>query len=201
MYGLRLLLLSAALALVWTPTGADAQLRPATRDEGRTPIARGRPRAPSRPAAGTVRCVIEENGSAARGRATIEQNGRSVASIGCPGVASVPAGSYVLVALLDGATDRASQRVSVRVSSGTEATATARFSTGLLEVRITQNGQASNGRASIRSGGREVGSLGSGVVGRLAPGTYEVVVTHGSEMRTMSVTLSAGQRRTLQARF
>jgi len=81
------------------------------------------------------------------------------------------------------------------------ATARAEFETSILEVRFTADGRPAHGLAIVKKDGRVVGTLGSGVSGRVSSGTYEVVARYRTTDRSYTVPLAPGQRRAIRAAF
>jgi hypothetical protein len=153
-------------------------------------------------APGKVTCKILENGEAASGTVSIRKEGAEVAHGGCAQPLSVPAGSYTAVISLDGALDAPELSQPVTVKAGALAEVKADFSTGILQVFIDAEGKQAAGMAVIRSGGRQVGTLGSGVAAHLSTGTYEVVARYRTEKKSFdNVVIERGKRVVLNASF
>jgi len=102
---------------------------------------------------------------------------------------------------LDGTLDNPSKSVNVEVVAGKTAPVAVDFQTGVLEVRIEAKGQSGTGIVTVNRDGKRIGTLGSGVGGRLSAGEYEVVVRLGGQERRYSVDLRPGQRRLVRAQF
>ena len=158
---------------------------------------------------GQLRCMLQENGAPAAGQVTLLQNGTPVAEGACGTLLTAPAGTYTAEMTLTGAVDQPTVRRTVTVREGTTVSATASFSTAILEVRLEKNGERIPGKAEIRdASGRLVATIGSHVVARISTGTYRVTATvtpgyrHANGSRTFDgVRLVQGQRRALTARF
>lgn len=151
--------------------------------------------------AGEIVCSLTENGAPARGSASVEQNGKAVASGSCGAALPVPAGKYKVTVRLDGALDNPSESVGVSVSAGKTTPVSVDFKTGVLEVRIESKGQGGTGIVTVNRGSARIGTLGSGVAARLSAGSYEVVVRLGGQERRYAVDLRPGQRRLVRAQF
>ena len=152
---------------------------------------------------GHVRCAITENGESAQGTLRLSQGEKEVSRGACGSeTLAVPAGDYTAVIQLDGALDGPEQRKSVTVSAGQLAEVAADFATGILEVRIQNDGRRAAGMALIRRGGTQVGTLGSGVSAHLSAGTYEVVARYrDQEQRFEGVVVKSGDKRTIDVSF
>jgi hypothetical protein len=147
-------------------------------------------------------CKITENGESATGTVVLMAGDAEVARGSCAKGVTAPAGSYEAVLRLDGALDGPEQRKPVELAAGGSQSVQADFSTGLLEVKIQREGRRAAGMAIIRKGGKQIGTLGSGVAAHLSVGTYEVVARYRTqEKRFEAVTISRGQRVTLDAAF
>ncbi len=159
------------------------------------------PPAPAPAGPGQLGCEVTSDGWIGQGLMEVRDSGRVIASGGCGAPLEVPAGRYdVTLTFLD-ALDRPQQTVPVVVPEGGVARATASFATAILEVRITKDGAAAPGITSIVRDGREVGTVGSGVVARLSAGRYELNTRHRLETKTSVVDLASGQRRAVRAAF
>ena len=150
---------------------------------------------------GQIRCSVTENGSPARGTIVVEHNGREVGGGSCGAALSVPVGKCKATVRLDGTLDNPSKAVSVEVRAAKTTPVSVDFQTGVLEVRIETKGQRGTGIVTVNRGSKRIGTLGSGVAGRLSAGTYEVVVRLGGEERRYTVDLRPGQRRLVRAQF
>lgn len=154
------------------------------------------------PRPGSLDCRVEENGVYAPATLQLrDANGRVVASGDCARPMEVAAGTYDAVLTLETALDRPTRTVRVNVPAGGSVTARASFATAILEVRFTEDGRPVHGLAYIRSGGRVVGTVGSGVSARVSAGRYEIVARYRTEDRVYTVDLAAGQRRAVRAAF
>ena len=145
----------------------------------------------SAPRNGTLRCAVDENGVSAPASIEVRQGTRVVASASCANAITLPAGSYTAIVTLETAIDRPTRTLSVSVPGDAEAIARASFATAILEVRFTAGGNSTSGIAIVRQGGRDIGTLGSGVPVRISAGTYDLTLRYRSTDRVMSVALSA----------
>jgi len=151
---------------------------------------------------GKVECAIKENGETASGTLRILQGETEVASGLCGKALSVHAGSYSAVLSLDGALDGPEQSKPLSVEAGKSVSLAADFATGLLEVRIRNQGKDTAGMAIIRKDGKQVGTLGSGVAAHLSVGTYEVVARYRTQQKVFAqVAIERGKRAVLDASF
>ena len=151
--------------------------------------------------AGEIVCRVTENGTPARGTATIEQNGKKVGGGACGAAISVPAGKSTVTVRLDGVLDNPSRKVDVEVTSGNRTPVTVDFATAVLEVQIRTKSAAGTGIVTVNQGGKRIGTLGSGVAARLSAGSYEVIVRLGGNEQRYAVDLRPGQRRLVRAQF
>ena len=140
-------------------------------------------------------------------RDTVEliQNGRTIASAAC-GLGALPLsaipGAYVARISLADTFDGTHRDVPVQVVAGQVRGLTVEVPTALLEVRAEVAGRLVFGRAIVRRSGNVVGSLGSGVVATLTPGSYDIEVVQGSQRRLLQgIRLAPGQRRALRVAF
>jgi hypothetical protein len=153
-------------------------------------------------ATGKVGCNISENGQPGSGVISIQKDGDEIATTSCGRELSVPVGSYVAALRLDGAFDGPEQRQKIEVKAGGTQKLSADFATGVLEVRITSAGRRAAGMAVIKRNGQQLGTLGSGVAAHVSAGTYRIIVRYrGQEKDLGDVTLTSGQRLTLDAAF
>lgn len=207
------LTLALAIALALGGSVAEAQLvrplartyfvrpiqpvavRPTTLSSG-TPTAAP---APARP--GRLTAVVDENGAHAPSSVHVRRGGRLVASGSSATPIELPAGTYDVTITLETALDRPTRTVRVSVPEGGTATARASFRTSIIEVRFTKDRTAVHGLATLRQGGRVIGTLGSGVTARVSAGTYEIDARYRTEQRTYTVALAPEQRRALRADF
>lgn len=151
---------------------------------------------------GKVACEVKENGKAASGTLSLLQGESEVANGPCGKPLPVAAGEYTAVLSLDGALDGPQQKKTVKVEAGKTASANADFATGLLEVRIRNQGRDTAGMAVIRKDGKQVGTLGSGVAAHLSTGTYQVVARYRSNEKVFdSVVIEQGKPTVLEASF
>lgn len=149
-----------------------------------------------------VSCEILENGAAASGTMLVLDGDREVGQTSCGKSLSLPPGSYTAVLQLDGAIDGPEQRVPLTVGKDAPKPVKADFATGTLEVKITSESKAAAGMAIIRKDGKQIGTLGSGVPAHLSAGTYEIVVRHRAESKTLpSVVIAKGDKKTLDVSF
>jgi hypothetical protein len=149
-----------------------------------------------------VQCEIRENGEPASGTMLILDGTRELGEVTCGKPLTVPAGSYTAVLRLDGAIDGPEQRVPLVVGKDAPKPVKADFATGTLEVKVTSESKAAAGMAIIRKDGKQIGTLGSGVPAHLSAGTYEIVVRHRSESKTLaSVVIAKGDKKTLDVSF
>lgn len=153
-------------------------------------------------ATGKVTCSITENGQPATGVISVQRDGNEIATTSCGRELSVPVGNYVAALRLDGAFDGPEQRQNLSIKAGATQKLSADFPTGILEVRITSGGRRAAGMAVIKRKGQQLGTLGSGVLAHVSVGTYRILVRYrGQEKDLGDVTLSAGQRLSLDAAF
>jgi hypothetical protein len=149
-----------------------------------------------------VQCEISGNGEPASGTMLILDGTREVAEGTCGKPLSVPAGSYTAVLRLDGAIDGPEQRLPLTVGKDAPKPLKADFATGVLEVKVQSESKAAAGMAIIKKDGKQIGTLGSGVPAHLSAGTYEIVVRHRSEQKTLDkVVLARGERKSLEVSF
>lgn len=149
-----------------------------------------------------VSCEILENGQAASGTMLVLSGTKEVAEGTCGKPLTLPAGSYTAVLRLDGAIDGPEQRVAFVVDKTAPKPIKADFATGILEVKITSESKAAAGMAIIRKDGKQIGTLGSGVPAHLSAGTYEIVVRHRAESKTLAaVEIAKGGKKTLEVSF
>lgn len=151
---------------------------------------------------GKVACEVKENGKAASGTLSLLQGEKEVASGPCGKPFAVAAGEYTAVLSLDGALDGPQQKKPLTVAVGKNASVSADFATGLLEVRIRNQGRDTAGMAVIRKDGKQVGTLGSGVAAHLSTGSYQVVARYRSNEKVFdSVAIEQGKPTVLDASF
>ncbi len=148
---------------------------------------------------GQIRCVVTENGSPAVGTVVLEQEGREVAGGSCSGTLAVPSGEYRATVRVDGVLDNPAKSVRVRVEDGQTAPLSVDFETGVVEVRIQNQGKAGTAIVSVSQLGKRIGTLGIGVATHLSTGRYEVVVRLDGKERRYSLDLKPGQRRLIRA--
>jgi len=151
---------------------------------------------------GRVSCTISENGQAASGVVSLQQNDKEVSTGSCGKEFSVPAGKYSAALRLDGAFDGPELKQNVVVEAGAVSKLTANFETGSLEIRIVSLGKRAAGMAIIKRAGQQLGTLGSGVAAHLSAGTYRVIVRYRTQEKDLGdVTVAPSQRVTLDATF
>jgi hypothetical protein len=149
-----------------------------------------------------VTCEITENGQPASGTISVWVDGAELAEGTCGRPLAIPAGEHEVVLRLDGALDGPERRLPLQALAGRTVPVSADFSTGLLEVRIQSQGRDTAGIAVIRRGGRQVGTLGSGVAAHLSVGSYEVIARYRThERRFEAVEIRKGERTALAASF
>jgi len=149
-----------------------------------------------------VQCEILENGEPASGTMLVLDGTREVAEGTCGKPLSLPAGEYTAVLRLDGAIDGPEQRMPLAVGKTAPKPVKADFATATLEVKVLSESKAAAGMAIIRKDGKQIGTLGSGVPAHWSVGTYEIVVRHRSESKTLSaVVLAKGEKKTLDVSF
>ncbi|MDH5672419.1 MAG: hypothetical protein OEZ06_09745 [Myxococcales bacterium] len=149
-----------------------------------------------------LNCKITENGESATGTVVLLAGDREVARGSCGRVLSAAPGEYTAVLGLDGALDSPEQRHKVELQSSGPAEVAADFSTGELSVNIMRQQKRAAGMAVIRRGGKQVGTLGSGVSAHLSAGRYEVVARYRSaEKRFEAVQIERGKKIVLDADF
>jgi hypothetical protein len=150
----------------------------------------------------SVQCEIRENGEPASGTMLVLEGTKEIAQTSCGKPLALPAGSYTAVLQLDGAIDGPEQRIPLTVGKDAPKPVKADFATGTLEVKITSESKAAAGMAIIRKDGKQIGTLGSGVPAHLSAGTYEIVVRHRTESKTLaSVVIAKGDKKTLDVSF
>lgn len=177
------------------------QWRPMTRGPSHA-MTRTQPEPTPAPAErGRIACGITDNGGYAPGTIELRQGGAVLASGDCTVPLELPVGTYDATLTLTSALDRPQQTVRVTVTRDGLATARAAFETSILEVRFTANGQHAPGIAYVKRDGRVVGTLGSGVSGRVSSGSYEVLARYRTTDQVLQVDLAPGQRRALRAAF
>jgi hypothetical protein len=160
--------------------------------------------AASQPAStGKLECKVSENGGPASGTvALVGEGGKEAYRGNCNQAASVPAGSYTAVIGLDGVLDGPERRVEVTVKAGQTSAVSADFATGIIEVQIESKGRQAAGMAVISLGGKQIGTLGSGVSAHLSAGTYQVVARYRTQKKEFGkVTIEAGKKEVLKASF
>jgi hypothetical protein len=151
---------------------------------------------------GGVTCEIRENGQPGSGTIVVLQGATEVARGSCGKPLAVPAGDYIAVLSLDGALDGPEQRQALSVQANKAAKVAADFATGLLEVRIRSQGRDTAGMAVIRKGGKQIGTLGSGVAAHLSADTYQVVARYRTQQKAYDeVKIRPGERTVLDASF
>lgn len=151
---------------------------------------------------GKVECTILENASAASGTIELKGSDGELISGSCGGPVSAPAGKYSVELRLDGALDHPKKTSTVEVKSGETSQLKADFSTGILQIQAQEGERRVAAMATVYRGTSRVGSLGMGVTAHLSTGSYDVVVRYRSkEKRFSGVTLSAQQKRVLNAAF
>jgi len=160
---------------------------------------------PAPSTAGSLRCSATRNGVESRATVELIQNGRTIASAAC-GLGALPLsaipGAYVARISLADTFDGTHRDVPVQVVAGQVRGLTVEVPTALLEVRAEVAGRLVFGRAIVRRSGNVVGSLGSGVVATLTPGSYDIEVVQGSQRRLLQgIRLAPGQRRALRVAF
>lgn len=151
---------------------------------------------------GRVDCQILENGDSATGTVSLLRDGREVKKASCGGSLTVEAGSYTAVVTIDGVLNGAEQRHAITVQTGKSTRVVADFPTGFLQVNILSKGKKAAGMAVIRKGGRQIGTLGSGVSAHLSVGTYQVVARYRSQEKLFNdVVVEASKSVVLEASF
>lgn len=184
-----------------TPTRVTPRMQPMNQGPTRTMSRTEARPAPSPAQRGRVACGITENGAYAPGTIELRQGGPIVASGDCSQALDLPVGIYDATLTLTTALDRPQRTVRVTVTADGLATARAEFETSILEVRFTADGRPAHGLAIVKKDGQVVGTLGSGVSGRVSSGTYEVVARYRTTDRSYTVPLAPGQRRAIRAAF
>jgi hypothetical protein len=149
-----------------------------------------------------VTCEITENGQAASGTMAVVSGDAEIADGVCGKPLAIPPGTHEVVLRLDGALDGPELRRSLDAASGKTTPLTGDFATGLLEVRIQSDGKDTAGIAVIRKGGRQIGTLGSGVTAHLSVGSYEVIARYRTHQRRFdTVRIERDQRTALSVGF
>lgn len=173
-----------------------------------------RPNTP-RPAAGPgqLQCTASRNGTRMPARYTLTDAGGESFSGRCGPNVTIPAGRYEAVITLEGNENRAvaPKRQHVVIETAETANLAVEFEVAILEVRLLKGFERIPGSADIYQNGRLVASTADGRGLFITPGSYEVHIraTAGyhssagyvSGERRMAVSLQAGQRRALRARF
>jgi hypothetical protein len=153
-------------------------------------------------AGGRVSCEITENGGTGSGVVSIQRDGHEIATGACGHEFSVPEGDYIAALRLDGALDGPEQKQPLSIRSGLLSKLKADFATGVLEVRVTNQGRRAAGLAIIKRNGQQLGTLGTGVGAHLSAGTYRILVRYRTHEKDLGdVNLAAGQRVALDATF
>lgn len=153
------------------------------------------------PQPGLVQCTVTAAGVLAPATIEVRYEGRVMASGACGERIEVPGGDYYATITLERAIDRPQQTVPLHVPENGIGTATAAFDTSILEVRFMKDGVSTFGQAILERDGRELGSIGSGVVTFVSSGPITIRARHLSEWKTYTVDLAPGQRRAIYAIF
>jgi uncharacterized cupredoxin-like copper-binding protein len=149
-----------------------------------------------------VTCEVSENGEAASGTISVQQDGKEIVAGTCGKELTLPSGTYTAVVRLDGALDGPSQTKPLSLQPNSKSSMKVDFQTGTLEIRIAAQGKRAAGMAIIKKNGTQIGTLGSGVAAHLSAGSYRVVARYRTQEKDLGeVVVLAGQRLTLDAAF
>jgi hypothetical protein len=147
-------------------------------------------------------CQALDNERPAAASFRLYRDGAQIAGGVCGKVQGVPAGTYELVVVLDGALGASEQRLSVTARPGGSERPTVRFETGELLIEVTREGRRSTALVQLRAGGRTLAQLSAGVATRLVVGTYSLELESRGEKRQIdAVTIARGERRVLGVEF
>ncbi|MGE0786882.1 MAG: hypothetical protein AB7S26_14515 [Sandaracinaceae bacterium] len=150
---------------------------------------------------GSLACDVTENTLTADATYEVRSAGRVVASGSCATPATLAVGTYDVTLTLMTALDRPQRTVQVTVPANATATASARFDTGLIEVRIMKDRAPAGGVTMIYRDGVLVGTIGTGLVAHLSPGRYDLTARYHLETKAYQVDLTTGMRRGITANF
>jgi hypothetical protein len=147
-----------------------------------------------------VDCEVQENGKPALASLRVMAGETQIAKGSCGRPVEVPAGSYDLWVVLDGAVDSPVSKQHVELKEGGSTKAKASFETGEILVELTRDGRRTVGTIKLLRGAEVLATLTPGVANHVSAGTYSVEIESKGTRRTLdAVTVARGERRRLSA--